>query len=206
MMMAWPEDSAGAPWMTRFLAVLRKHDRLSDYGFLSFEWYPFDDVCSATAPQLASAPGRLTEALRRLHEQGVPRTLPLVIAEYGYSAFADRAEVDIEGRFTMRIWWGISFRWAAAAAYLYGYEPTYLDRDPRCACVGQQRALVSRPAVETFGIRWRHITPMRLVAQEWLELGIRVDIRQVSDRGRSATRSSPPSRCIVRMDGGACCS
>ncbi|HEV7706152.1 MAG TPA: discoidin domain-containing protein, partial [Gemmatimonadaceae bacterium] len=96
-MMAWPEDSAGAPWMTRFLSVLKSRNRLDDFGFLSFEWYPFDDVCAPTAPQLASAPGRLAEALQRLHDQGVPRTLPLLIAEFGYSAFASRAEVDMEG-------------------------------------------------------------------------------------------------------------
>ncbi|MFI5241790.1 MAG: discoidin domain-containing protein [Gemmatimonadales bacterium] len=55
VMMAWPDDSAGAPWMTRFLSVLRARGRAADLGFVSFEWYPFDDVC---APPLRSSPPR----------------------------------------------------------------------------------------------------------------------------------------------------
>jgi F5/8 type C domain-containing protein len=171
VMMAWPEDSAGAPWMARFLAVLRKHDRLSDYGFLSFEWYPFDDVCSATAPQLASAPGRLTEALRRLHEQGVPRTLPLVIAEYGYSAFADRAEVDIEGALYDADLVGHFLSLGGAAAFLYGYEPTYLDHEPRCSGAWGNNALFLATSDRTIREPVAAFHAIHLITHDWLEPG-----------------------------------
>ncbi|MEP7066782.1 MAG: discoidin domain-containing protein, partial [Gemmatimonadota bacterium] len=136
VMMAWPEDSAGAPWMTRFLAYLREQGRLAEFGFLSFEWYPFDDVCAPTAPQLASAPGRLGDAIRRLHEQGVPGTLPLIIAEFGYSAFAGRAEVDVEGALYDADLVGHFLSLGGATAFLYGYEPTYLDSERQCDAWG----------------------------------------------------------------------
>lgn len=170
VMMAWPGDSASAPWMTRFLAVLRKRDRLADFGFLSFEWYPFDDICAATPPQLASAPGRLTDALRRLHEQGVPRALPLIIAEYGYSAFAGRAEVDVEGALYDADLVGHFLSLGGATAFFYGYEPTYLDHEAQCNAWGNnalflatnQRAI--RSPVAAFHA-------IHLITHEWLQLG-----------------------------------
>jgi hypothetical protein len=77
-------------WMRRFLAYLKRHDRLSDYSFFSFEWYPFDDVCAPVAPQLARAPKLLEDALHEMERRGVSREMPWIISEYGYSAFAGR--------------------------------------------------------------------------------------------------------------------
>lgn len=168
VMMAWPEDSAGAPWMTRFLTVLRARGRVADFGFLSFEWYPFDDVCAPTAPQLASAPSRLADAMRRLEAEGVPSALPKVIAEYGYSAFASRAEVDIEGALFDAELLGRFLSLGGANAYLYGYEPTYLDRDPRCDAWGNNALFL---ATSRRGIRHplASFHAIRLLTHEWLE-------------------------------------
>jgi F5/8 type C domain len=172
VMMAWPDDSAGAPWMTRFISVLRYRDRVADFGFLSFEWYPFDDVCAPTAPQLASAPGRLADALHHLEEQGVPRALPKVIAEYGYSAFASRAEVDVEGALFDADLLGHFLSLGGATAYLYGYEPTYLDREPRCNAWGNNALFLatSRRDIRHPVAAFRAV---RLLTHEWLELGVR---------------------------------
>lgn len=170
VMMAWPEDSAGAPWMTRFLSVLRRRGRLADFEFLSFEWYPFDDVCAPTPPQLASAPGRLSEAIRRLHEQGVPRTLPLIVAEYGYSAFASRAEVDVEGALYDADLVGHFLSMGGATAFLYGYEPTYLDSDGRCNAWGNNTLFLAtnRRAIRNPVAAFH---ALHLITHEWLELG-----------------------------------
>jgi hypothetical protein len=169
-MMAWPEDSTNAPWMTRFLAVLRRRDRLADFGFLSFEWYPFDDVCAPTGPQLASAPGRLSDAIRRLHEQGVARNLPLVIAEYGYSAFASRAEVDIEAGLLDADLLGHFLSLGGSTAFLYGYEPTYLDSDPRCDVWGNNALFL---ATNRRNIRYPVAAyhSIHLLTHEWLQQG-----------------------------------
>ncbi len=170
VMLAWPGDSAGAPWMTRFLSVLRRRGRTPEFGFLSFEWYPFDDVCASTAPQLAAAPGRLTAALAQLEGQGVPHALPKVISDYGYSAFASRAEVDIEAALFDADLIGHFLSLGGATAYLYGYEPTYLDRDPRCDAWGNNALLLANES--------RHIRQpvaachaVRMVTQRWLQSG-----------------------------------
>ncbi len=171
-MMAWPDDTAGAPWMTRFISVLRYRHRLDDFGFLSFEWYPFDDVCSPTAPQLASAPGRLADAMRQLEEQGVPRSLPKIIAEYGYSAFASRAEVDVEGALFDADLLGHFLSLGGATAYLYGYEPTYLDDDPRCSAWGNNALFLATSRRDIrYPVAAYHA--IRLLTHEWLEPGAR---------------------------------
>ena len=84
-------------WMNRFLRYLRDRGRLSDYNFFSFEWYPFDDVCEPVADQLASAADKLTDSLREMQRGGVTHKLPWIISEYGFSAFATRSEISMEG-------------------------------------------------------------------------------------------------------------
>jgi hypothetical protein len=156
--------------MTRFLSVLKRRGRVADFGFLSFEWYPFDDVCAPTAPQLASAPGRLTEAMARLERDGVPRAFPKVIAEYGYSAFASRAEVDIEAALFDADLVAHFLSLGGTTAYLYGYEPTYLDRDPRCDAWGNNALLLASERREI-----RHPVAayhaLRLLTHRWLAPG-----------------------------------
>jgi hypothetical protein len=82
-------------WMRRFLDYLARRGRTRDYTFFSFEWYPFDNGCSDTAPQLAEHAGILRGVLERLQRDGLTRDIPWFMSEYGYSAFANRPEVDI---------------------------------------------------------------------------------------------------------------
>lgn len=131
-MFAWPSDSAGGTWIPRFLAALRARGRPGDFTFFSFEWYPYDDVCTDPAPQLAAASARLTDRLARVARDGLPRDVPRVISEYGYSAFAGRAQVGIEGALLNADIVGRFLMLGGRAAYLYGWEPTSLDKSPRC--------------------------------------------------------------------------
>jgi hypothetical protein len=135
-MFAWPSDSAGDSasdtWIPRFLAALRARGRSGDFTFFSFEWYPFDDICDAPAPQLAAASERLSDRLARIERDGLPRDIPRVIAEFGYSAFAGSAQVGIEGALLNADIVGRFLMLGGRAAYLYGWEPTSLDKSPKC--------------------------------------------------------------------------
>jgi hypothetical protein len=169
-MFAWPSDSAGAPWMTRFFSELRRVGRPGDFSFLSFEWYPFDDVCAPTAPQLRVAPRRLLDGLRRLEAEGVPPAMPKVIAEYGYSAFAAQAQVSLPGALLDADIVGTFLGHGGSAAYLYGYEPTELDREPGCDAWGNNALFLSTPERR---IRYRLATffAMRMLTHHWLQPG-----------------------------------
>src|SRR6266513_3400407 len=56
-LLTWPDAARNRWWMNRFL----KHIRTAGcpFDFFSFEFYPFDDVCSDAAPQLLEIPKRL---------------------------------------------------------------------------------------------------------------------------------------------------
>ncbi len=99
-MMAWAGYSGveDQSWLTRLLAYLNGRGRERDLAFVSFEWYPFDDICAPPGPhRLRRGPALLADALAELHDQGLPRDTPLLMTEYGYSAFATQAEVDLPG-------------------------------------------------------------------------------------------------------------
>jgi hypothetical protein len=135
-MMAWAGTSVAPdrPWLTGFLSYLQEHDRAADLGFLSFEWYPFDDVCAPVAPLVQEAPALLAAAIARLYEQGLPHSTPLLMTEYGYSAFATQAEVDLAGALFNADVIGTFLTQGGSAAYLYGYEPSGIDRERRTRC------------------------------------------------------------------------
>ncbi|MBK8507201.1 MAG: discoidin domain-containing protein [Candidatus Competibacter sp.] len=144
-MMAWSGAEAipDRPWLARFLNYLDERHRLSALSFLSFEWYPFDDVCTPPADQLRQAPSLLAAAITELHRQGLPRDLPLYMTEYGYSAFSAQAEVEVTGALFNADAVGTFLTLGGATAYLYGYEPSPIYQGPGCDTWGNNTLFLS---------------------------------------------------------------
>src|SRR5882672_7170796 len=153
-------------WLARFLDYLKRRGRVSDYSFFSFEWYPFDDVCEAVAPQLARAPGLLADALHDMEQRGLSRQIPWIISEYGYSAFATRAEIDIEGALLNADIVGKFLELGGDQAFLFGYTPGYVDRD--FPCTAGNNMLFSMNDDGSIGHRFATYFGARLLTQEWL--------------------------------------
>lgn len=120
-------------WTTIFLSYLKDHSHLDDLNFFSFEWYPFDDVCAPTAPQLAANPQMMANALKDLQKTILPPLTPIYITEYGYSAHSGKAQVDIEGALMYADILGKSLMLGINKDFLYGYEPTSLDQYNDCS-------------------------------------------------------------------------
>jgi hypothetical protein len=139
----WPIGPERRPWMTRFMDYLRSHKRESDLSFFSFEWYPFDDCCGDTSLQLAVHPRIFTDVLRSLHAQGLPAGLPWLVTEYGYSAFACRAEVDLEGALLNAELVGLALEQGAEQVFLYGWEPAQLVDELGCRSWGNNALFVA---------------------------------------------------------------
>ncbi len=152
-------------WMKRFLGYLKARDHVGDFGFFSFEWYPFDEVCEPTAPQLARAPLMLSEALSGLERDGLSRTIPWIVTEYGYSAFGAQAEVEMAGALLNAETVGLFLTLGGAQAYLYGYEPNELIHEKDCAWGNNMMFLIG----EQGEIRYRLPTyyAARLLTQQW---------------------------------------
>lgn len=146
LMMAWRKDPDTRPWLKRFLDYLRSHGSARSLTFFSFEWYPFDDICAASGPQLAQATAMLDSALATLTDEGLPLDVPRIIAEYGYSAFAGRAEVDRAGALLDADAAANFATHGGAQAFLYGWEPSPLDRNAACDSWGNNTMFVSDTA------------------------------------------------------------
>lgn len=156
-------------WLARFLAYLKRHGRSADYSFFSFEWYPFDEVCEPVAPQLASAPNLLADALRDMEERGLSKDIPWIISEYGYSAFAARAEIGIEGALLNADIVGKFLTLGGDQAFLFGYTPGYIGRD--FPCTAGNNMFFSMGDDGSVEHRFATYFGARLLTHEWLQPG-----------------------------------
>jgi hypothetical protein len=162
-----PVRLGNSEWMRRLLDYLKRRGRLSDYSFFSFEWYPFDDVCAPVAPQLASAPKLLENALHDMERRGLSREIPWIISEYGYSAFATRAEISIEGALLNADIVGKFLTLGGDQAFLFGYTPGTVGRDFPCTAGGNM--LFSMDDDGDITHHFATYFGARLVTQEWLQ-------------------------------------
>ncbi|WP_295457463.1 discoidin domain-containing protein [uncultured Thiodictyon sp.] len=164
---SWPINDEKRPWMTRFMDYLRSRGREGDFNFFTFEWYPFDDCCGEASLQLAMHPRILGSVLEGLRADGLPRTLPWMITEYGYSAFGCRAEVDIEGALLNAETVGLALQEGAARVYLYGLEPAEIMDELNCNSWGNNALFL---ADEQMSIRSTTATyhGARLINQDWV--------------------------------------
>jgi len=164
----YPIDNA--TWMRRFLAYLKARNRLADFAFFSFEWYPFDNVCAPTAPQLARAQLMLKEAMESLAQRGtVPRNIPWIISEYGYSAFAGRAELGIEGALMHADIVGEFLTLGGNQAFLYGYAPDVVIEERDCSAGNNM--LFSMDDEGRIEHRFATYFAARLLTQQWVKPG-----------------------------------
>ncbi len=154
-----------AEWLRRFLEYLKHRGRLADYSFFSFEWYPFDEVCQPVAPQLARAPRLMETALRVMQQNGLSPKIPWIITEYGYSAFATRSEIDIEGALLNADIVGKFLTMGGDQAFLFGYTPGYVDRD--FPCTAGNNTLFSLED-DRIGYRFATYFGARMLTQNWL--------------------------------------
>ncbi len=76
----WPDARGRTSWMGRFVDYLKAHGRLSDLAFVSFEHYPFEP-CGITWKTLYSEPRLMKHILQVWRDDGVPKTVPLMVTE-----------------------------------------------------------------------------------------------------------------------------
>lgn len=156
-------------WVERFMTYLREHHRLSDYRFLSFEWYPFVDYCSRTSEQLKQAPEMLKHAIDIFHEQGIPASMPMLMTEYGFTAFAGRPLVDLPGALIDADIVGQFLAYGGKATFFYGYEPSTPFND-RVVCGGDGQLMLLEADAEGHAL-WPMPTyfATKLLSEQWAE-------------------------------------
>jgi hypothetical protein len=164
-LLTWPDAAGNRSWMNRFLKYI--HNGGCPFDFFSFEFYPFDNVCADAAPQLLQTPKRLCEMMTSLRADGVPVGIPWLMTEYGYSVFAGRPEVDIEGALFNADTVGTFLTLGGSKAYLYGYEPNYLQDELKCSW-GNLMMLQLNPNSDQLN-RLSAYHAAQLITKEWMQ-------------------------------------
>ena len=165
----FPDAQGNRSWMNRLLKYLSDRHHFDDFNFFSFEWYPFDDLCQPTAPQLAQAPSLMTKVFQRLRQDGVPTTIPWIITEYGYSSSAGQPEVEMPSALLNAEIVGQFLTLGGNTAYLYGYQPNVPIREVKgCNTWGNlmlfladERGRIHSPMPTYYGAK--------LLTQEWAQ-------------------------------------
>jgi hypothetical protein len=120
-------------WLRRFVTYLSSRGHLQDYSFSSFEWYPFDDVCQQTGPQLEESTQLLTQLLTAMRRADSRDGIPWIMTEYGYSVLGARPEIDIEGALFNADAVANFLMLGGEQTFLYGYEPNELLQEVECS-------------------------------------------------------------------------
>ncbi|HWA63869.1 MAG TPA: discoidin domain-containing protein [Caulobacteraceae bacterium] len=164
----WLQPGAERSWNAGLIAYLKARGRLSELGFFSFERYPLENLCGDLGPRLRRASAGLDAIARRLDHDGVPRSIPWFVTEYGLSPYAGEAEVELPGALANA---DIPARWltlGGQGAFLFGYGPgrPYGHGQKPCAGDGE---LMTWVADRDGAARWPLPTfqAARLVTQDW---------------------------------------
>ena len=163
-LLTWPDAAGNRSWMNRFLKYVRS--AAVPFDFFSFEFYPFDNICADAAPQLLATPKRLGEMITSLRADGVPTRIPWLMTEYGYSVFAGRHEVDIEGALFDADTVGTFLTLGGSKPYLYGYEPNDLQDELKCSW-GNLMMLQLNPNTDQLN-RLSPYHAAQLITKEWM--------------------------------------
>ncbi|MEG3147427.1 hypothetical protein U1839_22470 [Sphingomonas sp. RT2P30] len=199
----WLDGDEDQSWTSQFFKYLHAHHGLDQLGFFSFELFPFDNMCGSARAKLLRANGSMRELYKRLGEDGVPTTIPWVISEYGFSAFAGQAMVEMPSALLNADMVADFLTRGGSASYLYGYGPNrLLDGEVHCAGRGN---MMLWQADEKGEARWPMPTYFgaRMLTQFWAQPGAAQHLlyratANVRDRhGRASVTAYP----VLRPDG-----
>jgi hypothetical protein len=201
-LLTWADAAGNRSWMNRFLEYIR--GAKVRFDFLSFEFYPFDNICADASPHLLEIPERLGAMMASLRRDGVPADIPWFMTEYGYSVFAGRPEVDIEGALFNADTVGTFLSLGGAKPYLYGYEPNYLQDELKCSW-GNLMMLQLDPKSDQLS-RLSTYYASQLLTQEWMQPVneqhemFTVTIKETKNRAHGVPRPTVTVYAVRRPD------
>ncbi len=118
----WADAEGRTSWTGRFIDYLKRHNRLSDLAFFSFEHYPYEP-CRYQWGNLYDEPQLVSNILKVWREDGVPDNIPMFITESNISSNASEASVDIFGALWLADYVGAFLTAGGDAIYYFHYIP-----------------------------------------------------------------------------------
>jgi hypothetical protein len=131
----WLDPDPDRSWTHHLIRYLKARGRLADLGFFSFERYPFDDMCGDIGLKLRQQTGMMSDLFARLDREEVPRDIPWIISEYGFSAYSGHPMVELPSALLDADLVGQFLTGGGAAAYMFGYGPNW-PVNQHLACAG----------------------------------------------------------------------
>jgi hypothetical protein len=172
----WPDEEGRTSWMARFLASVPREE----VNFFTFEWYPFDRICDEPHAQLLSGPAILGRVLGNWEREGVPRDIPWIASEYGWSSYAGEPEVTLTGALFNADFLADFLTRGGAAAYFYGLEPEETMAENACHSAGNLALFIGEHKLATYWVA-------RMLTHDWLAASGEHELHRVSGTTRSLT-------------------
>ncbi len=133
----WLDPNPDHSWTHQFVTYLKRRGRLGDLGFFSFERYPFDDMCGDIGKKLRQQSVMMGDLMARFDREEIPRNIPWVISEYGFSAFSGGPMVELPSALLDADIVGQFLTGGGDAAYMFGYGPNWpVNQHLQCAGYG----------------------------------------------------------------------
>jgi hypothetical protein len=126
----WPDANGKVSWTERFLDYLKRHGRMNDLAFFSFEHYPYDP-CKTPWGMLYDEPELMSHVMQVWHEDGIPADMPMFITEGNLSSGASETYQDIFAGIWLADYIGAFLNSGGKAVYFFHYLP--LQMEPGCS-------------------------------------------------------------------------
>ncbi len=125
----WPDVDGKVSWTERFVDYLKKHGRMNDLAFFSFEHYPMDP-CRIPWGTLYDEPELVSHIIEVWHEDGIPADIPMFITEGNLSSGASETFQDIYSGIWLADYIGSFLNAGGNGVYFFHYLP--LQMEPGC--------------------------------------------------------------------------
>jgi hypothetical protein len=125
----WPDANGRVSWTGRFVDYLKKHGRMGDLAFFSFEHYPLDP-CRMPWGVLYDEPELVSHIMRVWHDDGIPADMPMFITEGNLSSAASETYQDIFAGIWLADYVGSFLNAGGKGLYFFHYLP--LPMEPGC--------------------------------------------------------------------------
>jgi hypothetical protein len=122
----WPDGSGRVSWTGRFIEYLKRHDRLRDLAFFSFEHYPLDP-CRIPWASLYDEPQLINHIMQVWRDDGVPADLPMFITEGNISSAASETYMDIFSGLWLADYIGSFLNAGGNGVYYFHYLPLVME-------------------------------------------------------------------------------
>jgi hypothetical protein len=124
--LTWPDGQGNVSWTNRFIAYLKRHNRLSDLAFFSFEHYPYDP-CRIPWGSLYDEPQFVSHIMQVWRDDGVPKEVPFFITEGNLSSSASETYMDIFSGLWLADYIGSFLTAGGNGVYFFHYLPLPME-------------------------------------------------------------------------------